>query len=433
MDAPDRLLALAADLLVSGDTTRGGEYVDLLERAQPPIEPESRLAARLAALRSVRYGLIGQMDEAVDVALAARAIQERTSLSDEWVTAALPMFLLRAYTCREEYEAVEREAAAALADPALAEPVKLVQVRGAQALAWFESGHLALAADVAGTAEAAARRLGFGQHFFAMDHLRALAGLALERRDLDHAEQLAEQAISISERRRPFLEFQAVLDRARIWACRGQVRDALATIEPARLVLAGMGWVLLARADELEALLRLSLGDLRSPVELACGLPAAQRALLLARVALASGEYDAARERMQALPLGDLTPRRALERQILLAAAAIGRGDPMTAGVLAGVPDTARREGFLNTVVTTAPQVTDYLAGHSAQLRPGSLHRTAHQRGSGGPCRLPPEASRPGRAISPSPGPRPSCASLSSCRPAPTCRWQPPSIFRATR
>ena len=71
-----------------------------------------------------------------------------------------------------------------------------------------------------------------------------------------------------------------------------------------------------------------------------------------------AGEYDAARERMQALPLGDFAPRRALERQILLAAAAIGRGDPMTAGVLAGVLDTARREGFLNTVVTTAPQVT---------------------------------------------------------------------------
>ena len=57
-------------------------------------------------------------------------------------------------------------------------------------------------------------------------------------------------------------------------------------------------------------------------------------------------------------------------RQILLAAAAIERGDPMTAGVLAGVLDAARREGFLNTVVTTAPQVTGYLAGIPPQLRP---------------------------------------------------------------
>ena len=66
------------------------------------------------------------------------------------------------------------------------------------------------------------------QHFFAVDHLRALAGLALENRDLDTAEQLTEHALSISEhRRRPF-EFLALLDRAAIWAARGQVRDALA-------------------------------------------------------------------------------------------------------------------------------------------------------------------------------------------------------------
>ena len=155
--------------------------------------------------------------------------------------------------------------------------------------------------------------------------------------------------------------------------------------------------MLLARADELEALLRLSLGDLSSPAELATGLPAAQRALMLARVALAAGEHHSARELLQALP-GDLMPRRALERQVLLAAAAIGRGDPMTAGILSGVLDTARRGGFLNTVVTTAPQVTSYLAGHAAQFRSdpftkqlisAALEVRAAQ----------PEVSRPGRAL----------------------------------
>ena len=89
--------------------------------------------------------------------------------------------------------------------------------------------------------------------------------------------------------------------------------------------------MLLARADELEALLRLSLGDLRSPLELASGLPAARRCLLLARIALAAGDHHAAQEHLQSPLLADLTPRRALVRQILLAAAAIGRGDPMTA------------------------------------------------------------------------------------------------------
>jgi LuxR family maltose regulon positive regulatory protein len=369
-DAPDRLLALAADLLISGDLTRGGEYLDLLERAQPPIPPESRLAARFAALRAAQYSQIGKLDEAVGEALAARTIQERTMLTDEMVAAALPPVLLRVYTCLEDFEAVDREAAAALAAPALPDPAKLVLVRGAQALAWFEIGRLAEAAEVARSASADARRLGFGQHFFAVDYLRAQAGLALEQRDLDAAEQLTEQALSMSEHRRPVFEFLVLLDRAAIWSARGQVHEALATVEAARLVLPEAGPVLLARADELEALLRLSLGDLRSPAELASRLPAARCRLLLARTALAAHDHHAAQAHLQAVPLGDSSPRRELLRQILLAATAIERGDPTTVGVLAGVLDTARREGFLNTVVTTAPQVTSYLVEHSAQQRP---------------------------------------------------------------
>src|ERR1700755_2892814 len=91
----------------------------------------------------------------------------------------------------------------------------------------------------------------------------------LEQRDLDTAEHLTERALSISERFRPVFEFLALLDRTGIWAARGHIHDALATVDAARLVLAGTKSVLLARADELEALLRLSLGDLRSAAGLA--------------------------------------------------------------------------------------------------------------------------------------------------------------------
>ena len=70
------------------------------------------------------------------------------------------------------------------------------------------------------------------------------------------------------------------------------------------------------------------------------------------------------------VPPGELTERRALVRQILLAAAAIERGDPMMASAVAGVLHAARVNGFLNTVVTTAPQVTSYLVEHAPQLRP---------------------------------------------------------------
>ncbi|MGE5288056.1 MAG: LuxR C-terminal-related transcriptional regulator, partial [Micromonosporaceae bacterium] len=368
-DTPDQLLALAAHLLTWGDPARGGQYLDLLERARPSIPPDSRLAARFAIARSGHHVLMGRADKAVEEALTARAIQERTLLTDEW-TVAVPMNLMSAYQWLEDFPAAEREAATALATAELTEPVKLVVVPGARALAWFEAGRLADAAAAATAAEAEARRLGFGQHFFAAAYLRVLAGLALERRDLDTAEKLAEQALSLSEHGRPAFEFLALLDQARIWAARGQVRDALASIEAARLVLAATGSALLARAGELEALLRLRAGDLSTPAKLASGLPTARRGLLLARIALASGDHQTAREHLQSLSPDDLTPRHALVRQILLAAAAISCDDPTVAGRLGGVLESARHGGFLNTVVTTAPQVTSYLIEHSAQMRP---------------------------------------------------------------
>ena len=367
-DAPDRLLTVAADLLLSGDTGRGGQYLDLLERVRPPIPRESRLGARFMAFQSFRHALIGQADQAVSAAVAARSIMEEMQLSDAWNVAA-PLILPTAYTWLEDFPAVEREIAAALAMRELTEPVKLVMVSGMRALALFEAGRLNQAAETAGAAHAEARRLGFDRHFFAVDYLRTLAVLALERRDLDTAEEFTERALSITERRRPMFEFLTLLDRAQIWAARGQVREALATIEAARQILAGTGSVLLMRADELEALLRLSLGDPDTPAELASGLPPARRSLLLARIALASGDHRAAARHLHSPSLGDLTPRRTLVRQLLLAAAAIERGDPMTAGVVGGAIQTARQEGYLNTVVSTAPQVTSYLIEHVTQGR----------------------------------------------------------------
>ncbi len=108
--------------------------------------------------------MAGQADQAVDAIRAARAIRDRTQLTDEWVAAA-PMELLRVHTWLEDFQAVEREAAAALAAPELTEPVKLVMVPGARALALFECGRLAEAADAARAAEAEARRLGIRPAF----------------------------------------------------------------------------------------------------------------------------------------------------------------------------------------------------------------------------------------------------------------------------
>ena len=366
-DAPERMLGLAADLLLSGDLDRGGGYLDAIERAQPPIPPGSRLAARFATMRAFQYGQAGRLTEAVTAAQRVRDIQQRAQLSDEW-HAAIPLILLRVYPCLDDFAAVEREAAAALAQPGLPEPARLILVPSARALAWF----LAWLTDAAAAATAAewdARRLGFDRHFFAVDYLRVLAGLALERRNLSAAERLAERAVAISEAGRPIFEFLTLLDRARIWAARGQIREALTTVAAARRALAEPSAALWAQADELEAQIRLALGDARGAAELAAGVPATRRDLLLARIALATGNHQAAQQHLQRPALGSLTTRDRLVRQILLAAAAIERGDPAADGILGGAVQRARQEGFVNTLVSTAPQVTGYLVEHAARMR----------------------------------------------------------------
>jgi len=80
--APGRLLAVATDLLLWGDPVRGGEYLDLLERAQPSIPPESRLAAQVEMARATRHMMAGQAEQAVDAIRAARDIRDRTQLTD---------------------------------------------------------------------------------------------------------------------------------------------------------------------------------------------------------------------------------------------------------------------------------------------------------------------------------------------------------------
>ena len=141
LQTPESLLGLAADLLLSGDTARGGEYLDLLEQTGK-IPAGSELAARFAAFQSFRYAVAGQLETAVQKALAARAIQARTQLADDW-NAVVPLILIRVYNCLDDFPAAERETATALAAPGVAESLKLVIVPGSRALAWFEAGYLA--------------------------------------------------------------------------------------------------------------------------------------------------------------------------------------------------------------------------------------------------------------------------------------------------
>ncbi len=54
----------------------------------------------------------------------------------------------------------------------------------------------------------------------------------------------------------------------------------------------------------------------------------------------------------------------------LLLAAGIERGDPAVASILGSALHAARRQGFLNTVIMTSPEVSAYLVEHAAELLP---------------------------------------------------------------
>src|SRR5262249_38306612 len=148
----------------------------------------------------------------------------------------------------------------------------------------------------------------------------------------------------------PVLEYHAVLDRASILLAQGLVHEALANVETAREILSDPGDALRARADELEARARLTLGDVRSAVRLADGRTPPARGLLLATVALACGDPGAAKDHLDSMSAGATTPRETLTRALLLAALAIERVDPAAESMMVVALGEARRGGFCNTV-----------------------------------------------------------------------------------
>jgi ATP/maltotriose-dependent transcriptional regulator MalT len=85
--APDRLLGLAADLLLSGDWVRGGEYLDLVEHASHHPRPSRRLIEHAAQLRPDPYA--GRLTTAaLEVSAAPSAASSSYRVLAEPLTAA---------------------------------------------------------------------------------------------------------------------------------------------------------------------------------------------------------------------------------------------------------------------------------------------------------------------------------------------------------
>ena len=257
--APEFLVPLAAELLWRGAFERGSRAVALARqcRIDPGRQPE--LAVRLALVNMLHCTFIGQFDEALAHREWARPFEATADGVGDWIV-TLDTLAMYCHTYLGDFGEA-RQLADALASAQVSAPLTEVLCPGVISQAAFLEGALEEAGTLAAGALTAARRLHFDRHYFNFHALRTTALLALERGDLAAAAEPVERALEMVGGARPAFNYLAQLDRARIWAAGGNLDEALASLPAARSALKSDHSVLLAEADELEARLRLGLGD----------------------------------------------------------------------------------------------------------------------------------------------------------------------------
>jgi LuxR family transcriptional regulator, maltose regulon positive regulatory protein len=186
--------------------------------------------------------------------------------------------------------------------------------------------------------------------------------LALERRDMATATLLIERALDlVGTGGRPIFDYLAQLDRARLWAAKGEIDEALASLPQARGALHSDTSPLLSIADQLEARCRLSLGDVKGAEAATARLPDTRRVVMSAMVALTAGDPRKAADDLGDAPAPGATTRFLLEHRLLRASAAIMLASPTTHGMVNETLAFVEQSGFVQTVLEIAPQFVDHL------------------------------------------------------------------------
>ena len=160
---------------------------------------------------------------------------------------------------------------------------------------------------------------------------------------------------------RPAFNFLAQLDRARIWAAGGNHEDALGSLPAARSRSRAADSVLLAEADELEARLRLNLGDTQGAHRTAERLPPKRRAIVEAVIALADSRWRRGLARAGGSARPGTSIRSDTELQLLRANVALVGGERDASRLIRSALYAAQRHGFVHTVIDTAPQLLDHV------------------------------------------------------------------------
>ena len=306
---------------------------------------------------------IGQFDEAVAHREWARPFEATADGVSDWVV-TLDTLAMYCHTYLGHFSEA-RQLADALASAQVSDPLTEVLCPGVISQAAFIEGALEEAGALAASTLTAARRLHFDRHYFAFHALRTTALLALERHDLAAAAEPVERALEIVSGARPAFNYLAQLDRARIWAAGGNHDEALASLPAARSALKNDHSVLRAEADELEARLRLAVGDQSGAASVIERLPGDRRIVMSAIGALAAGNPGQAAQALRGAPAEGATIRSDLELRLLRASVAISQSSPQAPALVRQALGVAERHGFIQTVVDTAPQLVEHVISDS--------------------------------------------------------------------
>jgi LuxR family maltose regulon positive regulatory protein len=360
---PEFLLPLAAELLWRGAFERGSQAVELARQCRVDLGRQPELAVRLGLVNMLHCTFIGQFDEALAHREGARPFEARADGVSDWVV-TLDTLAMYCHTYLGHFSEA-RLLAIALTSAQVSAPLTEILCSGVISQAAYIEGALQEAGRLAASTLTAARRLRFDSHYFNFHALRTTALLALERGDLAAAAEPVERALEMVGSARPAFNYLAQVDRARIWAAGGNLDQALASLPAARSALKSGHSVLLAEADELEARLRLGLGDLRGATLVTGQLPDDRRIVMLATIALAAGNPEGAAQTLDNAATGRATIRSGLELQLLRASIAISQSSPQASSMVRDALAIAERHGFAQTVVDTAPQVVDHVITNS--------------------------------------------------------------------
>jgi LuxR family transcriptional regulator, maltose regulon positive regulatory protein len=357
---PEFLVPLATELLLRGAFDRGSRALSLAQHAgvDPARQPDLALKLTVATCMYL-YGT-GQLNECLAAADRGRELRLDPDGVTEWL-AGIEVIAMYCRTFLGDFASARQLAAVVSVSPAATASERDVLLPSVMSQVALFEGELHEAELLAARSLASAQRLGFIEPYYAFCATRTMTLLALERCDLATAAGLVERGLEIAGGGRPLFAYLAQVDRARVWAARGNPEDALASLTPARAALKSEQSPLLAKADELEARLRLALGDVSGAQSTLSRLPDERRMVVSTVIALAAGDHRAASEQLRDAPGRGATIRSDLELRLLRAAIAVVEGSSGAHQLIRQLLAITERYGFLRTVLETAPQVADYL------------------------------------------------------------------------